>query len=86
MTLSGREVTLHLRKDVASSEPAAGQGENFAVIFTRYLELGSVQALAQDLDRSGIRTKERKLVTGRIIGGEMHRPRLDLCRLGVHAH
>jgi hypothetical protein len=27
------------------------------MIFTRYLELGSVQALAQDLDRSGVRSK-----------------------------
>jgi len=30
VTLSAKEVTLHLRKDVASSEPVAGQGENFA--------------------------------------------------------
>jgi site-specific DNA recombinase len=38
-------------------------------LFARYLELGSVQALAQDLERSGIRTKQRTLANGRIIGG-----------------
>jgi site-specific DNA recombinase len=38
-------------------------------IFTRYLELGSVRALAEDLERRGIRTKQRKLRDGRIIGG-----------------
>jgi hypothetical protein len=31
--------------------------------------LGSVQALAQDLDRSGIRTRQRRLANGRIIAG-----------------
>src|SRR5882757_8782812 len=30
-------------------------------IFARYLELGSVRALAQDLDRRGIRSKPRRL-------------------------
>jgi site-specific DNA recombinase len=48
-------------------EPAAA--EIVRMIFARYLELGSVQALAQDLDRSGIRTKQRKRANGRIIGG-----------------
>jgi site-specific DNA recombinase len=48
-------------------EPAAT--ETVRTIFARYLELGSVQALAQDLDRSGIRPKPRKLANGRIIGG-----------------
>jgi DNA invertase Pin-like site-specific DNA recombinase len=38
-------------------------------IFTRYLELGSVRALAQDLDRRGIRSKPRRLSDGRTIGG-----------------
>jgi site-specific DNA recombinase len=38
-------------------------------LFARYLELGSVQALAQDLERRGIRTKQRTLANGRIIGG-----------------
>jgi site-specific DNA recombinase len=45
------------------------EAETVRTIFTRYLELGSVQALAQDLDRRGIRSKERKLANGRIIGG-----------------
>src|SRR5260221_330715 len=39
------------------------------IIFTRYLELGSVRALAEDLDRRGIRSKPRPLSDGRIIGG-----------------
>jgi site-specific DNA recombinase len=38
-------------------------------IFARYLELGSVRALAQDLDRRGIRSKPRRLSNGRTIGG-----------------
>jgi site-specific DNA recombinase len=38
-------------------------------IFQRYLELGSVRALAQDLDRQGIRTKRRPLANGSTIGG-----------------
>jgi site-specific DNA recombinase len=47
--------------------PAAA--ETVRTMFTRYLELGSVQALAQDLERSGIRPNPRKLANGRIIGG-----------------
>jgi site-specific DNA recombinase len=43
--------------------------ETVRAIFARYLELGSVQSLAQDLERSGIRTRQRKLANGRIIGG-----------------
>jgi site-specific DNA recombinase len=39
------------------------------LIFQRYLELGSVRALAQDLDQRGIRTKRRVLATGQAIGG-----------------
>jgi site-specific DNA recombinase len=38
-------------------------------IFARYLELGSVRALAEDLDRRGIRSKPRRLVDGRNVGG-----------------
>jgi DNA invertase Pin-like site-specific DNA recombinase len=38
-------------------------------IFERYLELGSVRVLAQDLDRRGIRSKPRRLSNGRTIGG-----------------
>ena len=43
--------------------------ETVRTIFARYLELGSVQALAQDLERSGIRTRQRRLANGRNIGG-----------------
>jgi site-specific DNA recombinase len=38
-------------------------------IFQRYLELGTVRALAEDLDRRGIRTKPRALANGRSHGG-----------------
>ena len=38
-------------------------------IFAHYLELGSVRALAQDLDRRGIRSKPRRRSTGRTVGG-----------------
>jgi site-specific DNA recombinase len=39
------------------------------VIFQRYVELGSVRALAEDLDCRGIRTKRRALANGQAIGG-----------------
>jgi site-specific DNA recombinase len=39
------------------------------VIFARYLELGSIRGLAEDLDRRGIRSKPRPLSNGRTIGG-----------------
>ena len=42
---------------------AAGRGRDRAEIFTRYLAHGSVQALAQDLERDGIRSKQRRLAT-----------------------
>jgi DNA invertase Pin-like site-specific DNA recombinase len=38
-------------------------------IFTQYLALGSVRALAQELERRGIRTKQRALANGRKVGG-----------------
>jgi hypothetical protein len=44
--------------------------ETVRLIFTRHLELGSVTALAQDLERNGFRSRERKLANGRIIGGD----------------
>jgi site-specific DNA recombinase len=46
-----------------------GEAETVRAIFARYLELGSVQALAVDLDRRGTRTRQRKLADGRLIGG-----------------
>jgi site-specific DNA recombinase len=38
-------------------------------IFRRYLELGSVRDLAEDLDRKGVRTRRQTLSTGEIRGG-----------------
>jgi site-specific DNA recombinase len=45
------------------------EAEAVRTIFARYLELGSVRALAEDLDRRGIRSKPRRLADGRTIGG-----------------
>src|SRR5262249_1879548 len=45
----------------------AAEAEAVRTIFARYLELGSVRALAQDLDRRGIRSKPRRLSNGRTI-------------------
>jgi len=45
------------------------EAEAVRTIFARYLELGSVRVLAEDLDRRGIRSKPRKLSNGRSIGG-----------------
>jgi site-specific DNA recombinase len=47
----------------------AAEAEAVRTIFARYLELGSIRALAEDLDRRGIRSKPRRLSTGRTIGG-----------------
>jgi site-specific DNA recombinase len=38
-------------------------------IFERYLTLGSIRALADDLDRQAIRSKSRRLSNGRTVGG-----------------
>jgi site-specific DNA recombinase len=38
-------------------------------VFERYLTLGSIGALAEDLDREGIRSKPRRLSNGRTVGG-----------------
>ena len=45
------------------------EAEVVRTIFGRYLELGSVRALAEDLDRRGIRSKPRRRSTGRTVGG-----------------
>src|SRR5438874_8977110 len=45
------------------------EAEAVRTIFARYLELGSVRALAEDLDSRGIRSKPRRLSDGRTIGG-----------------
>jgi site-specific DNA recombinase len=46
-----------------------GEAETARAIFRRYLELGSVQALAEDLERRGVRTRQRRLKDGRTLGG-----------------
>src|SRR5437016_856372 len=43
--------------------------ETVRTIFTRYLALGSIGALVEDLDRRGIRTKRRAGTNGRSTGG-----------------
>jgi DNA invertase Pin-like site-specific DNA recombinase len=45
------------------------EADTVRTIFNRYLALGSVRALAQELDERGIRTKQRALANGRAIGG-----------------
>jgi DNA invertase Pin-like site-specific DNA recombinase len=45
------------------------EAEAVRTIFARYLELGSLRALTQDLDRRGIWSKPRRLSNGRTIGG-----------------
>ena len=43
------------------------EAEAVRTIFARYLQVGSLRALADDLDRRGLRTKQRKLADGRAI-------------------
>lgn len=45
------------------------EAETVRAIFRRYLELGSIGKLIQDLDRTGTRTKRRQLANGRVVGG-----------------
>jgi site-specific DNA recombinase len=45
------------------------EAEAVRTIFARYLELGSIRTLAQDLDPRGIRSKPRRLSNGRTVGG-----------------
>ena len=45
------------------------EAEAVRTIFARYLDLGSMRALAGDLDHRGIRSKLRQLANGRLIGG-----------------
>src|SRR6266705_603801 len=45
------------------------EAETVRLIFRRYLELGSIRELAEDLDRQGIRTRRQTLSTGQIRGG-----------------
>src|SRR3954447_10648531 len=45
------------------------EAETVRMIFARYLELGSIRALTEDLKRRGLRAKERRLSNGDIRGG-----------------
>ena len=45
------------------------EAETVGAIFTRYLELGSMGALIEDLDRRGIRTKANGRINGSVRGG-----------------
>jgi site-specific DNA recombinase len=45
------------------------EAEAVRTIFARYLELGSIRTLAQDVDPRGIRSKPRRLSNGRTVGG-----------------
>jgi site-specific DNA recombinase len=47
----------------------AEEADTVRLIFRRYLELGSIRDLADDLDRQGIRTRRQTLSTGQIRGG-----------------
>jgi len=48
---------------------APEEAETVQMIFRRYLELGSMGALMEELDRQGIRTKANRLADGRVRGG-----------------
>jgi hypothetical protein len=45
------------------------EAEAVRTIYARYVELGSIRALAEELDRQGIRSKPRRLSNGRTVGG-----------------
>jgi site-specific DNA recombinase len=45
------------------------EAETARLIFRRYRELGSIRALAEDLDRQGIRTRRQNLSFGKTRGG-----------------
>jgi site-specific DNA recombinase len=45
------------------------EAETVRLIFRQYLELGSIRALVQDLDRKGVRTRRQTLTDGRSRGG-----------------
>lgn len=57
--------SLENRKLVIDDEEA----ETVRLIFRRYLELGSVGALADELAAAGVRTKVRRYANGRSVGG-----------------
>jgi site-specific DNA recombinase len=46
------------------------EAEAVRMMFARYLALGSIRALAEELDRQGIHSKPRRLSSGRSVGGK----------------
>ena len=55
----------HDRKLVINADEA----DRVRLIFRRYLALGCVSALREDLERHGIQSKTRVLASGRVLGG-----------------
>ncbi|HET6927628.1 MAG TPA: recombinase family protein, partial [Hyphomicrobiaceae bacterium] len=47
----------------------AAEAERVRAIFERYLALGCVSKLREDLEQRGIRSKQRVLASGRVLGG-----------------
>ena len=47
----------------------AAEAERVRLIFERYLALGCVSKLREDLEQRGIRSKQRVLASGRVLGG-----------------
>jgi site-specific DNA recombinase len=45
------------------------EAERVNLIFSRYLELGSVPALQEDLRQRGVRSKARVIASGKVLGG-----------------
>ena len=45
------------------------EADTVRLIFQRYLALGCVSRLRVDLDRQGVRSKQRILTSGRVLGG-----------------
>jgi hypothetical protein len=45
------------------------EAEVVRMIFARYLQLGSIRAVAEELDRQGIRSRGQRLSDGRSVGG-----------------
>ncbi len=56
---------VHDRKLIVNEAEA----ETVRLIFARYLALGCVSKLRADLDRKGVRSKQRILTSGRVLGG-----------------
>jgi hypothetical protein len=63
--------TIPLGYDVRDRKLIVNEAEADTVrlIFQRYLALGCVSRLRVDLDRQGVRSKQRILTSGRVLGG-----------------